>query len=69
MKQFTPLELPLYKKHYSSSYKQFDKYFLFIERGLDLLKPKGYFGYIVPISLQKLVQLSPLQNYLFKINQ
>jgi len=53
MKQFTPLELPLYKKYYSSSYKQFDKYFLFIERGLDLLKPKGYFGYIVPSKFTK----------------
>ena len=53
MKQFTPLELPLYKKHYSSSYKQFDKYFLFIERGLNLLKPKGYFGYIVPSKFTK----------------
>lgn len=53
MKQFTPSELPLYKKHYSSSYKQFDKYFLFIERGLELLKPKGYFGYIVPSKFTK----------------
>jgi hypothetical protein len=53
MKQFTPLELPLYKKYYSSSYKQFDKYFLFIERGIDLLKPKGYFGYIVPSKFTK----------------
>ncbi len=53
IKQFTPLELPLYKKHYSSSYKQFDKYFLFIERGLNLLKPKGYFGYIVPSKFTK----------------
>jgi len=48
IKLFTPLELPLYKKHFISSYKQFDKYFLFIERGFNLLKPKGYFGYIVP---------------------
>ena len=48
MKQFTPLELPLYKTYYQSSYKQFDKYFLFIERGLDLLKPNGLLGYIVP---------------------
>ena len=48
IKQFTPLELPLYKKHFKSSFKQFDKYFLFIERGLNLLKPKGYLGYIVP---------------------
>jgi len=53
MKQFTPLELPLYKKYYSSSFKQFDKYFLFIERGLYLLKPKGYLGYIVPSKFTK----------------
>jgi len=53
IKQFTPLELPLYKKYYSSSYKQFDKYFLFIERGLNLLKPNGYFGYIVPSKFTK----------------
>lgn len=53
MKQFTPLELPLYKKHFQSSYKQFDKYFLFIERGLHLLKPNGLFGYIVPSKFMK----------------
>ncbi|MDL1976167.1 MAG: N-6 DNA methylase, partial [Deltaproteobacteria bacterium] len=53
IKQFTPLELPLYKKHFTSSYKQFDKYFLFIERGLSLLKEKGYFGYIVPSKFTK----------------
>lgn len=53
MKQFTPLELPLYKTRYVAAYKQFDKYFLFIERGLDLLKPNGLFGYIVPSKFTK----------------
>jgi len=53
MKQFTPLELPLYKKKYLSAYKQFDKYFLFIERGLNLLKSNGYLGYIVPSKFTK----------------
>ena len=54
MKEFTPLELPPYKEHYThSAYKQFDKYFLFIERGLQLLKPDGYFGYIVPSNRAK----------------
>ncbi len=48
MKNITPKELALYKKHYISAFKQFDKYFLFIERGLDLLKDDGYFGFIVP---------------------
>ena len=28
MKNITPLELPLYKTNYDSTYKQFDKYFL-----------------------------------------
>ncbi len=53
MKKFTPIELPLYKTHFSSSFKQFDKYFLFIEKGLSLLKEGGYFGYIVPSKFTK----------------
>jgi len=66
MKQFTPLELPLYKQHYSSSYKQFDKYFLFIERSLNLLKPKGYFGYIVPSKFTKVGAGKKLRELLVK---
>jgi len=53
MKEFTPLELPIYKSKFNSSYKQFDKYFLFIERSLELLKEGGYFGYIVPSKFAK----------------
>lgn len=53
LKQHIPLELPLYKNHFQSAYKQFDKYFLFIERGLDLLKQNGLFGYIVPSKFTK----------------
>jgi type I restriction-modification system DNA methylase subunit len=48
MKNITPLELPLYKKHYRTAYKQFDKYFLFIERALGLLNNEGLMGFIVP---------------------
>lgn len=53
MKQFTPLELPIYKKKYTAAYKQFDKYFVFIERGLELLKDGGWLGYIVPSKFAK----------------
>jgi hypothetical protein len=53
MKQITPLELPIYKKKYTSAYKQFDKYFVFIERAIDLLQDKGWFGYIVPSKFTK----------------
>jgi hypothetical protein len=53
MKQLTPLELPIYKKKFITAYKQFDKYFVFIERGLELLKDNGWFGYIVPSKFTK----------------
>ena len=53
MKQFTPLEFPLYKIQFSSSYKQFDKYFLFIERGLGLLAEGGFLGFIIPNKFTK----------------
>ena len=53
MKNITPLELPLYKTNYSSAYKQFDKYFLFLEQGLNLLTDDGVLGYIVPSKFTK----------------
>ncbi|MCK5027057.1 MAG: N-6 DNA methylase [Candidatus Pacebacteria bacterium] len=64
MKQFTPLELPIYKKKYTTAYKQFDKYFVFIERGLELLKDGGWFGYIVPSKFAKVGAGVKLRNLL-----
>lgn len=42
------LEFDIYKKKYRTAYKQFDKYFLFIERAIGLLKEEGLLCYIVP---------------------
>jgi hypothetical protein len=43
-----PAEHRFYLRHYKTAYKQFDKYYLFIERAIrDLLKPDGKFGMIV----------------------
>lgn len=53
MKNITPLELPLYKTNFKSAYKQFDKYFLFLEQGLNLLADDGVLGYIVPNKFTK----------------
>ncbi|MDD4604148.1 MAG: Eco57I restriction-modification methylase domain-containing protein [Bacteroidales bacterium] len=53
MKNITPLELPLYKMNYNSAYKQFDKYFLFLEQGINLLADDGILGYIVPSKFTK----------------
>jgi methylase of polypeptide subunit release factors len=53
MNKVTPKELPIYKKKYLSAYKQFDKYIVFIERALSLLKKNGLLGYIVPLKFMK----------------
>jgi type I restriction-modification system DNA methylase subunit len=53
MKNITPAELPIYKQSYTSAYKQFDKYYLFIERALDLIADDGILGYIVPSKFMK----------------
>lgn len=41
-------EIEVYKKQYKSSYKQYDKYFLFIERALSKLEPDGIAELLVP---------------------
>nr|MDD3720427.1 Eco57I restriction-modification methylase domain-containing protein [Candidatus Gracilibacteria bacterium] len=64
MKNITPKELVLYEKYYKSAYKQFDKYFLFIERALKLLKTNGYFGFIVPSKFIKVGSGKELRNIL-----
>jgi hypothetical protein len=73
MKNITPLELPLYKTNYTSAYKQFDKYFLFLEQGLNLLTDGGILGYIVPSKFtkvgagKKLRELLAVKEYLNSI--
>ena len=47
-------EFKIYKKKYKSAYKQFDKYFLFIEKALNLLKEGGQLCYIVPNKFYKI---------------
>lgn len=41
-------EFLLYKKNFKTSYKQFDKYFLFVEKALQRIKNYGYLCYIIP---------------------
>lgn len=68
IKTFTPKEKSLYEKgnRYRSAYKQYDKYFLFIERALSLLKPDGYLGYIVPSKFMKVGAARELRNLIAK---
>lgn len=66
MKNITPVELPIYKDNFKSAYKQFDKYFLFIEQGLNLLNEDGVLGYIVPSKFTKLGSGKNLRKLLSK---
>ena len=42
------VEFDVYKNKYSSAYKQFDKYFIFVERAVRRVKDGGLVCYIVP---------------------
>ena len=50
----TEEEFAVYKKKYKSAYKQFDKYFLFLEKAFNLLKNNGQMCYIVPNKFYKI---------------
>ena len=47
-------EIEIYKKQYYTAYKQFDKYFLFIERAINLLNENGRLCYIIPNKFMKI---------------
>jgi hypothetical protein len=48
MLNLEPSEYAFYTRHYASAYKQFDKYYVFLERAVrDLLSPGGRLGVIV----------------------
>jgi type I restriction-modification system DNA methylase subunit len=66
IKKFTPAELPLLKEKYSVAHKQFDKSFLFIERGYELLAKKGFLGYIIPSKFAKVGAAKMLRRLLAK---
>ncbi|WP_203265155.1 Eco57I restriction-modification methylase domain-containing protein [Streptococcus uberis] len=74
IKNSTPnVEILAYKKKFLSSFKQYDKYFLFIERSLQLLKSGGVSVLLVPnkfytnIAGEKLRELLMKNGYLTKI--
>lgn len=64
IKKFTPKEYKLYPKCYKSAYKQYVKYFLFIERAFTLLKDNGVMGYIVPSKFMKVGAGKELRKFL-----
>jgi len=61
-------EVQVFKKKYVSSYKQFDKYFMFIERAIQKVKDKGYICYIIPNKFSKIKSGWKLRKLLTDVN-
>ena len=59
----TEAEFRVYKEKYFSAYKQFDKYFLFIERAVKYTTDGGYATFIVPNKFFKIASGKNLREY------
>ena len=58
------VEFEAYKSNYKSAYKQFDKYYLFMEQSVEKVKDGGYICYIVPNKFFKIDSGKNLRNYI-----
>lgn len=57
-------EIDIYKRQYESAYKQFDRYFLFVERACELLDQDGLLCYFIPNKFAKIEAGKKLRKYL-----
>ncbi len=60
------IEFKTYKKKYKSAYKQFDKYFLFVEKAISLLNNNGILCYIIPNKFYKIAAGQELRRLVCK---
>lgn len=60
------IEFNIYKRKYKSAYKQFDKYFLFVEKAMEMLKENGVMCYIVPNKFFKIASGQELRKLICK---
>lgn len=63
---FNEDEKKYYQDHYKLLQYQLNTFLLFIERGINLLKDGGYFGFIVPNNWLTINSFSTLREYLLK---
>ncbi len=66
IKKYTPDEKKIYENKYVVAYKQYDKYFLFVQRTLELLTETGMAGYILPSKFMKVGAAQNLRELLSK---
>jgi len=63
--KFSEKEKEYYYKNFSLVQYQLNTYILFIERAIKLLKPNGYFGFIIPNTWQTIDNFTKFRKYLF----
>jgi len=69
MKEWAPLEVELYKEHFTAASKgNYDIYVVFVERGLSLLSKHGRLGFILPHKFFNAQYGQPLRGILAKGN-
>ena len=69
MKEWAPLEVEFYKKHYVSASKgNYDIYVVFVENSLSLLNKHGRLGFILPHKFFNAKYGEPLREYISKGN-
>ncbi|MEZ7514086.1 Eco57I restriction-modification methylase domain-containing protein [Flavobacterium frigidarium] len=54
------------RKKYAKSYSGFDSYFFFFEKSIDILKNKGFLGFITPNTFLVVESGTPLRKYLIE---
>ncbi len=60
------VEFCIYKKNYRSAYKQFDQYFLFVERALSKINTEGRVCFIIPNKFYKIAAGQELRKLVAK---
>lgn len=58
-------EVSIYKDKYRTAYKQFDKYYLFVEQALKLLKSSGKLCFIIPNKFYKIASGQELRKLIY----
>ncbi len=64
MKEYIHPQWEFFKEYYSTSYKQFDLYYIFIQKCFGLLSKKGQMGFIVPHKFMKISSGEKLREFL-----
>jgi type I restriction-modification system DNA methylase subunit len=52
LENMTDAEAEYYANHYDGIFRKYDTSVIFVERGLDLLRPEGMLGFIMPLTWQ-----------------